>query len=133
MAPGGARTEYTCNDRGHVTAVRNAVGESTRITTDAAGLQIRITAPSGTPTILSRAAFGRVIQAATPWGSTLPQGRTTGGQLAWFVQPPRRIAAKRRTLLSRSACAGAPAPLSARRRPRRPGRARHRRLPSWFR
>ncbi|MFD0396158.1 hypothetical protein ACFQ3Z_44625 [Streptomyces nogalater] len=69
VTPDGARTEYTYNELGHVIAIRNALGDVTRITTNAVSLPIGITAPSGATTTLVRDAFGRVIEATDPWAT----------------------------------------------------------------
>ncbi|QLE73616.1 type IV secretion protein Rhs [Streptomyces rectiverticillatus] len=85
--PAGAATTYAYDGAGHLTSVTDALGNTTRLTCNRAGLPVEITDPLGAVTSYRRDSFGRVTTVIDPLGSTTRLTWTVEGRLA------RRISA----------------------------------------
>ncbi|MEU3724329.1 putative T7SS-secreted protein [Streptomyces sp. NPDC031705] len=77
-APDGTTTHFAYDPRGHLSAVTNALGHTTTIRCNRAGLLLEAVDPLGASTLYTRDAFGR------PTAVTDPLGHTT--HLTWSVE-----------------------------------------------
>ncbi|WP_255311172.1 RHS repeat-associated core domain-containing protein [Streptomyces viridosporus] len=82
----GERTEYVPDSTGAVSEIRPTADRIVRITNNAAGLPVTVTAANGTATCV-RDAFGRITAVTDAEGGTLRQGWTVDGQLSWRELP----------------------------------------------
>ncbi|MET8759533.1 RHS repeat-associated core domain-containing protein [Lentzea sp. NPDC004782] len=67
--PADAVTTYTCGEHGEPRAVTDALGNTTRILTNDAGLPVAVTDPSGASETYTRDARGRLIAVVDPLGA----------------------------------------------------------------
>ncbi|NJP91930.1 type IV secretion protein Rhs [Nonomuraea sp. FMUSA5-5] len=80
-------TTFAYDERGHLTAVTNALGHTHTLTTDAAGLPLTITEPTGATTRYERDPFGRVTAVTDPLGRTTRHTWTVEGRPATRTLP----------------------------------------------
>jgi RHS repeat-associated protein len=79
--PLGATTTYTWVG-GRLAAITDALGGTTRIECDTAGLAVAVTDPLGHTTCYERDAFGRIVGETDPLGNTTGYRYTVEGRLA---------------------------------------------------
>ena len=85
--PAGAITRYTHDLSGHLASVTDALGNTTHIQCDQAGLVAGITDPLGAVTRNSHDSFGRITSVTNPLNQTTRMIWTVEGLLAVRVNP----------------------------------------------
>lgn len=85
--PTGATTAFGWDDAGHLVAVTDPVGATTRVVCDPAGLPLEIVDPTGAATSVTRDALGRPVAVTDPAGATTRVMWTVEGHLRERVGP----------------------------------------------
>ncbi|MFG2889730.1 putative T7SS-secreted protein [Streptomyces sp. NPDC048248] len=85
--PTGAATTYTHDARGHVSSVTDALGNTSHLYCNKAGLPLTVTDPLDAITHYRRDAFGRTTSVTDPLGETTHMVWTVEGKLAARIDP----------------------------------------------
>ncbi|MGC4810167.1 DUF6531 domain-containing protein [Micromonospora sp. DT228] len=85
--PTGAVTRHRYDEAGRLTEVIDALGNSSLVTTNPAGLISQLTEPTGAVTTYRRDRAGRITEVVDPVGGSTRLGWTAEGQLAWQRSP----------------------------------------------
>ncbi|NDZ77727.1 hypothetical protein G3I19_04135 [Streptomyces sp. SID10853] len=85
--PAGASTQFSRSRFGHLISISDALGHTTRVRCDTAGLPVEVTDPLGAVTVYKRDSFGRPTAVVDPLGAVTRIEWTVEGKPARSVAP----------------------------------------------